>query len=66
MKKQRKLLTTEEKEKICKDRKHVCAKNGELCPLLFIFHFIDFCYKDVGVLEEILEKIHNEEVKFNA
>lgn len=67
MKKQRKLLTTEEKEKICKDRKHICAKNGELCPLFFEIGVAGFCYKDHSdVIEHILQEVGNEEVKFNA
>lgn len=64
MKKQRKLLTTEEKEKICKNRKHICAKNGEVCPLFFEIGVAGFCYKDdINVLEDAIEKVHNEEVE---
>lgn len=64
MKKQRKLLTTEEKEKICTDMKHICAKNGELCPLFFEIGVAGFCYKDhANVLEHALQEINNEEIE---
>ena len=67
MKKQRKLLTTEEKEKICNDRGGVCAKNkkGDFCPLYFQIGRHPFCYKEhVNILEEIIEEAHNEEVEY--
>lgn len=69
-KKQRKLLTREEKEKICKDWKGICfdRKRG-LCPLYFeidVAKFCQFCYKDhADVIEHALQEIGNEEVEFN-
>lgn len=66
MKKQRKLLTTEEKEKICNNRDGMCAKikKGDFCPLYFQIGHHPFCYKEhINILEDIIEEAHNEEVE---
>lgn len=68
MKKQRKLLTNEEKEKICNDRNGICArrKGSDLCPLYFDIGVACFCYKEhIDVLEDIIQKVHNEEIEYN-
>lgn len=68
MKKQRKLLTTEEKEKICSDRNGVCARRtgNDVCPLYFEIGVAQFCYKDhADVIEHALQEINNEEIEYN-
>lgn len=68
MRKQRKLLTTEEKEKICKNRRGVCAgpDSRNWCPLFLGLGHNIFCYRNINVLEDVIQNMHNEEVEFNA
>lgn len=68
MKKQRKLLTDEEKEKICKSRRGVCASpdGRDWCPLFLGIPTNIFCYRNIDRLEQTIQNMHNEEVEFNA
>lgn len=63
MRKQRKLLTAEEKERICQARNGRCT-GEEWCPLFVGLNQVIFCYKDIGEVEELIDKIHNEEVEY--
>ena len=71
MRKQRKLLTKAEKDKICKDRDHKCniwnATTGEdKCPLFVKIEECCLCYNNIKDLEDNLRKIGNEEVQINV
>lgn len=63
MKKQRKLLTMEEKERICQARHGRCTGDQQ-CPLFVALNPIIFCYQDMDELEELIDKMHNEEVEY--
>lgn len=68
MKKQRKLLTDEEKEKICKSRRGVpCAgpDGRNWCPLFLGLGYNIFCYRDIDKLEQAIQNMHNEEIEYN-
>lgn len=67
MKKQRKLLTTEEKEKICKARRGTCAgpDGRNWCPLFLGLGHNIFCYRNIDKLEQIIQNMHNEEIEYN-
>lgn len=69
MKKQRKLLTDEEKEKICNDRNSKCRidklmEGTNQCPLMCVIgNCYGFCYKNINKIIEEIKELHNEEVE---
>lgn len=59
---QRKLLTREQKEAICKQHK-LCRNNGKKCPLLFAYDDDMFCYVTAEKLQQDLEDYWSEEIE---
>lgn len=68
MKKQLKLLTDEEKRKICdkymrdEDGNFGLTCRGLICPLRFHVGKELYCYKDIYILEERIKEYWNQEV----
>jgi len=59
---QRKLLTREQKEAICKHHK-LCQNNGKKCPLLFVYDDDMFCYVTAEKLQQDLEDYWSDEIE---
>jgi hypothetical protein len=59
MKIQRKLLTKEQKDEICKKSEYHCYQ----CPLNKEHENIPYCYGEIGEMESFINEYWNEEIE---